>query len=142
MGSRSLLSDAREAAGLSKTDLAERAHTSRTTLSAYEHGVDLGGGRTASVADGLPDLSVRDALRTLEMPLHLDWSRSAGVVDLADRAQRARAYEVALREGRPVDIESIVDGALLVDLWDDLVLPIRLRDAWQPTIDRVRPTNG
>lgn len=172
MGSRSLLSDAREAAGLSKTDLAERAHTSRTTLSAYEHGrvsptlatverilavtghrlttapmlrwhgVDLGGRRTASVADGLPDLSVRDALRTLEMPLHLDWSRSAGVVDLADRAQRARAYEVALREGRPVDIESIVDGALLVDLWDDLVLPIRLRDAWQPTIDRVRPTDG
>jgi transcriptional regulator with XRE-family HTH domain len=33
-----LLSAAREEAGLSKTDLAERARTSRTTLSAYEHG--------------------------------------------------------------------------------------------------------
>lgn len=172
MGSRSLLSDAREAAGLSKTDLAERAHTSRTTLSAYEHGrvsptlatverilaatghrlttapmlywheVDLGGGRTATVANGLPDLSARDALRTLEMPLHLDWSGPGRVVDLADRAQRALAYEVALREGRPVDIESIVDGALLVDLWDELVLPKRLRVAWQPTIEEARSTGG
>ena len=36
--SSALLSDAREAAGLSKTDLAARARTSRSTLSAYEHG--------------------------------------------------------------------------------------------------------
>ena len=165
-----LLSSAREAVGLSKTDLAERAGTSRPTLSAYEHGrvsptldtaerilaaaghrlittpvlrwqeVDIGGGRTASVPDQLPDLPAREAVRRLEMPLHLDWSRPGRTVDLADRRQRARAYEVVLREGRTVDIESIVDGALLVDLWDDLVLPRRLRVAWQPAIDAlVRP---
>ncbi len=69
------------------------------------------------------------------MPLHLDWSRPGRKVDLADRRQRARAYEVVLREGRPVDIESIVDGALLVDLWTDLVIPRQLRMAWQPLID-------
>jgi transcriptional regulator with XRE-family HTH domain len=161
----SLLSSAREAAGLTKTDLAERAGTSRPTLSAYEHGrvsptldtaerilaaaghrliampvlrwqeVDIGGGRTASVPDQLPDLPAREAVRRFEMPLHLDWSRPGRLVDLADRRQRARAYEVVLREGRPVDIESIVDGALLVDLWDDLVLPRRLRTAWHPVID-------
>lgn len=163
--SSALLSDAREAAGLSKTDLAARARTSRSTLSAYEHGrvsptldtaerilaaagcrlavepvlrwrhVDIGGGRTASVPDRLPKLSARDAVRRLQMPFHLDWSRPGRHVDLADRRQRARAYEVVLREGRPVDIESIVDGALLIDLWDELVLPSRLRRAWQPTID-------
>jgi hypothetical protein len=97
--------------------------------------VETGGGRTAAVADRLPDLPARDAVRRLEMPLHLDWSRPGRAVDLADRRQRARAYEVVLREGRPVDIEAIVDGALLVDLWDVLVLPRKLRAAWQPVID-------
>lgn len=170
--SSALLSEAREAAGLSKTDLAELARTSRSTLSAYEHGrvsptldtaerilaaaghrltaapvlrwqeVEIGGGRTAAVPDRLPDLPAREALRRREMPLHLDWSRPARTVDLADRRQRARAYEVVLREGRPVDIESIVDGALLVDLWTDLVLPRRLRIAWQPVIDETVGRDG
>lgn len=164
MGS-ALLSEAREAAGLSKTDLAERAGTSRSTLSAYEHGrvsptldtaerilaaaghrltaapvlgwqeVEIGGGRSAAVPDRLPDLPTRAAIRRLEMPLHLDWSRPGRTVDLSDRSQRARAYESVLREGRPEDIESIVDGALLVDLWDEVVLPRQLRKAWQPLID-------
>lgn len=167
-----LLSAAREAAGLSKTDLAERARTSRTTISAYEHGrvsptldtaerilaaaghrltaapvldwqeVEIGGGRTAAVPDRLPDLPAGEAVRRLEMPLHLDWSRPGRGVDLADRRQRARAYEVVLREGRPADIESIVDGALLVDLWDDLVLPRQLRSAWQPVIEQAVGRGG
>lgn len=170
--SSTLLSDAREAAGLSKTDLAERARTSRSTLSAYEHGrvsptldtaerilaaaghrltaapvlrwhdVELGGGRTAAVPDRLPDLPAREAVRRFEMPLHLDWSRPGRAVDLSDRRQRARAYEAVLREGRPEDIESIVDGALLVDLWDDLVLPRRLRTVWQPLIDEAVGRDG
>jgi transcriptional regulator with XRE-family HTH domain len=162
-----LLTLAREAAGLSKADLAERAHTSRTTLSAYEHGrvsptldtadriltaagyrltttqilqwtdVRIGRGRTVAVPNELPDLPARQALRTMVMPVHLDWSRPGRVVELANRRQRARAYEVVLREGRGSDIESIVDGALLVDLWNDLVLPQYVRAAWQPLIDRV-----
>jgi hypothetical protein len=43
---------------------------------------------------------------------------------------------VVLREGRPDDIERFVDGALLVDLWGDLVLPAEIRAAWQQVIDR------
>jgi transcriptional regulator with XRE-family HTH domain len=170
--STTLLSTAREAAGLSKTDLAKRARTSRPTLSAYEHGrvsptldtverilaatghrltvapllhwheIEIGGGRTVTVPSQLPDLPAREAVRSLDLPLHLDWSRPGRVVDLADRSQRARAYEVVLREGRPVDIESIVDGALLVDTWDALVLPKRLRMAWQPLIDDASGRHG
>lgn len=49
--------------------------------------------------------------------------------DLSDRGQRARVYEVVLREGTPDDMRSFIDGALLVDLWDELVLPRRLRSA-------------
>jgi hypothetical protein len=32
-------------------------------------------------------------------------------------------YEIVLQEGRPADILTHIDGALLVDLWDDLILP-------------------
>jgi hypothetical protein len=38
----------------------------------------------------------------------------------------------------PADIERFVDGALLVDAWDDLVLPTALRAAWHPLIDAAR----
>jgi transcriptional regulator with XRE-family HTH domain len=163
-----LITRARERAGLSKAGLAERAGTSRPTLSAYEHGrvsptldtlerilsatgcrltaipiirwreADVGRGRHAAVPDQVPDLPPNEALRSLVLPLHLEWSRSDRRVNLGDRRQRARVYEVVLREGRPSDIESIVDGALLVDLWDEMVLPRQLRAAWQPVIDATR----
>ena len=56
------------------------------------------------------------------------------VFDLRSRADRARVYEVVLQEGRPSDILAYVDGALLVDLWDDLVLPRAVRSAWAPLV--------
>jgi len=101
-----------------------------------------GPGRIASVPDHLPELPVPEALRSLVLPLHLEWSTPGRTVDLADRRQRARAYEVVLREGRPTDIESVVDGALIVDLWDEMVLPRHLRSAWQPLIDASRVSRG
>jgi glucose/arabinose dehydrogenase len=56
------------------------------------------------------------------------------VFDLASRADRARVYEVVLQEGRPVDILAYVDGALLIDLWDEMVLPPAVRSAWAPIV--------
>lgn len=164
----SLLTTARNRVGISKAELARRSGTSRSTLSAYEHGrvsptletlervlsatrqrlelaptptwswVDIGRGRVAFVADVLWRLEAGAAVGRVELPLHLEWSRRNRVVELWDRPQRARAYEAVLREGRPADIERFVDGALLVDAWDDLVLPIALRAAWQPLIDGAR----
>ena len=61
---------------------------------------------------------------------------------MGDRRERGRVYEVALREGTPADIESIVDGALLVDVWDELVLPRAIRSEWQPLIDQVLGSDG
>ncbi|HEY8720211.1 hypothetical protein [Pengzhenrongella sp.] len=43
---------------------------------------------------------------------------------------------MVLREGLPEDVLTYVDGVLLVDLWDDLVLPRDLRAAWDPVIDQ------
>ncbi len=159
-----LLVRAREAAGLSQTALAQRARTSRPTLSAYEHGrkspslatavriVSQAGfelslspriefveaavdrGRPILVPTALPRLSLGDAFVTVELPLHLNWSDLGRRYNLADRRQRARVYETVLREGGPTDVLRYVDGALLVDLWDELVLPSAVRAAWKPVV--------
>jgi transcriptional regulator with XRE-family HTH domain len=160
----SLLEQARLAAGLSQEELARRAGTSRPTLSAYEHGrksptlttmerllaqagfelavrplVEFAQfpnrhGHPAWVPSRLPRLDVEQALARVVLPFHLNWSEPGRVFDLLVRADRSRVYEIVLREGRPEDILKYVDGALLVDLWDDLVLPRSLRAAWQPVI--------
>lgn len=164
MNSRNVLEQAREAAGLSQAALAYRAGTSRPTLSAYEHdrksptlqtaarivaaaGFDLtltpriefqqvatDRGRPIQVPSALPRLPIHRALATVELPLHLNWSDRGRHYDLRDRRQRARVYEIVLREGGPDDVLAYIDGALLVDLWDELVLPSTIRTAWHSVV--------
>jgi transcriptional regulator with XRE-family HTH domain len=165
MTATELLGRARLDAGLSQEELARRAHTSRTTLSAYEHGRKsptlatverllaqtgfalalvpdveferrpLARGRVTYVPTALPRLPLARALARVELPLRLNWSEPGRVFNLADRADRARVYEIVLREGAPEDVLAYVDGALLVDLWEELVLPREIRAAWRPVID-------
>jgi transcriptional regulator with XRE-family HTH domain len=162
-----LLERVRHEAGLSQEALAARAGTSRPTLSAYEHGRKsptlatverllasagfeltaeprvrfverpMRRGRPIVVADRLWRLSIGGAFATVTLPLGLNWSRPGATFELSDRRQRARCYEVALREGMANDLLRYVDGALLVDLWEELVLPREVRAAWQPVIDEV-----
>jgi hypothetical protein len=47
-------------------------------------------------------------------------------------------YEIVLREGTPEDVVAYLDGALLIDLWDDLVIPRDIRAAWAPLIKETR----
>ena len=163
-----LLERARASAGLTQDQLARRAGTSRTTLSAYENGrksptmatfarllseagCELAAqpqvtfarqptarGRWVWVPDHLPRLDMVHAFARVRLPLHLNWSALGRVFDLGSRADRARVYEIVLQEGRPADILAYVDGALLVDLWDDLVLPRAIRSAWAPVIHASR----
>jgi hypothetical protein len=81
------------------------------------------------VPDHLPRLDVAHAFARVQLPPYLNWSAPGRVFDLSSRADRARAYEIVLQEGRPADILALVDCALLVDLWDDLVLPRAVRSA-------------
>lgn len=164
MTAKHLLLRAREAAGLSQGALAARAGTSRPTLSAYEHGrksptldtaarivweagfefslspkvvfveAAVDRGRPILVPTVLPRLRLDDALATVELPLHLNWSDRGRRYDLRDRRQRARVYEIVLREGGPADVCTYIDGALLIDLWQELVLPVAVRDAWQHVV--------
>ncbi|MDN5855053.1 MAG: hypothetical protein L0K86_19830, partial [Actinomycetia bacterium] len=43
-------------------------------------------------------------MATVELPLHLNWSDPGRRFDLRNRPQRARVYEIVLREGRPDDL--------------------------------------
>lgn len=126
-----LLERVRVGVGLTQEELARRAGTSRTTLSAYEHGrksptvatfarllseagCDLAAqphvsftqqsasrGRPVWVPDRLPRLDVARALAVVELPLHLNWSAPGRVFDLGSRPDRARVYEIVLQEGPP-----------------------------------------
>jgi len=161
---RELLERVRIASGLTQEELARRAGTSRPTLSAYEHGrksptvatfarlLSRAGWELAAqphtsfiqqmsargqpiwIPDRLPRLDVAHALAAVELPLHLNWSAPGRVFDLRSRTDRARLYEIVLQEGTPADILAYIDGALLVDLWEDLVLPRGIRAAWAPLI--------
>jgi transcriptional regulator with XRE-family HTH domain len=165
MSTAELLTRARHEARLSQSELAIRARTSRPTLSAYEHGRTsptmetaarllaaagqqlsvvpqvefaeraLSRSRTTLVPTFLPRLPVRQALATIALPLHLNWSQPNRQFKLSDREQRARVYEIVLREGTPADVLSYIDGALLVDLWDNLVLPRDIRAAWSDVVN-------
>lgn len=169
MVQRNVIRQARDEAGLSQAALARLSDTSRPTLSAYEHdrksptlataariiaaaGFDLtlvprtefrqfavDRGRPIQVPTALPRLPLTRALATVELPLHLNWSDRGRHYDLRDRRQRARVYEIVLREGGPDDVLTYVDGALLVDLWDELVLPRAVRTAWDAVITGKTP---
>jgi transcriptional regulator with XRE-family HTH domain len=164
IGAAELLEHVRVSSGLTQEELARRAGTSRPTLSAYEHGRksptvatfarllsragwDLAAqphvsftqqttahGKPIWIPDRLPRLDVTRAIAAVELPLHLNWSAPGRIFDLRSRSDRARVYEIVLQEGAAADILAYIDGVLLVDLWDDLVLPRGIRTAWEPLI--------
>ena len=161
-----LISDARRASGLSQSQVALLAGTSRPNISAYEHGhrsptldtlerllaangqhlvaVPLPNftqywdrrGKPFFVPDQLPQLPPATALATVILPLHVDWSTPGKRRDLSDRQQRMLAYQILLSEGEPSDIVALVDGNLLIDIWAEVHLPEAIRSAWQPLIER------
>lgn len=164
MGAEQLLTGARRSSGLSQEELAARANTSRPTLSAYEQGrksptVDTASrllgvagfeltvqpvitfverttmrGRVVAVPSSLPRLSIEHAMGVVTLPLHLNWSQPDRQFDLRQRRDRARVYEIVLCEGGANDVLTYVDGALLIDLWEDLVLPRDVRAAWRSLV--------
>jgi hypothetical protein len=60
---------------------------------------------------------------------------------LYDRADRARLYEQVLREGTEDDVRHYVDADQLRDLWDELVLPSYVRQAWAGWLRRHTATH-
>ncbi len=172
MATRNIIEAARVGAGLSQAALVEMPGTSRPTLSAYEHGrksptldtatrilgaagfdlaltpridfhfVASDRGRPVQVPTALPRLTLGGAFASVELPLHLNWSDRGRGYDLRDRRQRARVYEIVLREGVPADVLTYIDGAPLIDLRDDLVLPRAIREAWASLVVGRKPSRS
>ena len=162
---RNLIEEARIGAGLTQQEMADKGGTSRTTLSAYEHGrkspnldtaerllavagyeltlqhrikfseVRMPRGRRIHVPNRLWQLNPADAFRTVRLPLSVNWSNPGKEFDLSVRRQRARLYEIVIREGMPKDMLKFIDGSLLIDLWQEIVLPQVIRTHWEVTID-------
>jgi transcriptional regulator with XRE-family HTH domain len=164
-----ILQVARRVAGLSQAELAERAGTSQATLSAYERGAKSPALKVAERILNAMDLefSIRphvdfkerhvrgvqafwfpnmlwtvgppDCFATLKIPDLINYTEQ-NEWDLRDRTDRARAYEILIRRCLPQQMIRWLDGALLIDLWDDLNLPAPIRSAWKPAIkDATQP---
>ena len=154
---------ARRGAGLTQAELAARAGTTQSAVSMYERrrkvplldvaerlmqaaGADLGMVTTVVwEVDFLPGLKAfwyPDRLWRVEVPGCFDRVRMPDLVggtgqdewDLRHRTDRRRLYENLLIEGTRHMIMRWVDGALLVDVWTELVLPEKVRAAWEPAV--------
>ncbi|MFD2839642.1 helix-turn-helix domain-containing protein [Populibacterium corticicola] len=166
MDAGALLRDARAHAGLTSQELANSSATTRTAISAYENGrksptvdtlrrllastghdltlvptptwreVPGPRGFTYFVPSQLPQLSPHRATRTITLPKHVAWSGQRRTLNLADRADRIRAYRAVMTEGTPEDMLGILDASLLIDAWPDLLLPRDLAPHWRHLIER------
>lgn len=159
-----LLLSARRGSGLTQRDLAARAGTSQAALSAYERGakspslavaariVRAAGFRLDVVTQVRFELRREPRVRPFWVPDRLwrgklpecfarvripDATRGGAVrsFDLRRRPHRLRMYELLLRRGEPEELVDWIDGALLVDCWDELRIPTVIRDAWLPVVE-------
>lgn len=162
-----LLEVARRASGLNQAEVARRGGTSQAAISAYERGLKTPSLKVAARLLGVmgweltlqsridfeqyqppglrpfwaPNLLWRvptpDCFDTLRIPdlLH---DTAQDEWDLGDRTDRRRAYEILIREGLPQQMIRWLDGALLVDLWDELDLPDPVRGVWLPAVAAAR----
>jgi hypothetical protein len=86
--------------------------------------------RPVAIPDDVDAPGTPKATGVVTLPLRVQWSGRPRQYDLADRRQRALAYELVLTEGTDDDVRRYIDLAELVALWDDLVLPGHVRQAW------------
>ena len=158
---------ARRASRLSQAELARRGGTSQATISAYERGLKTPSLTVAARLLGVlgyeltlraridfeeyqpegiapfwaPNLLWRvqtpDCFDTLRIPDLLRHT-TQNEWNLRDRNDRRRVYEILIREGLPQQMIRWLDGALLVDLWDELDLPEPVRMAWMRAITTAR----
>ena len=158
---------ARRASRLSQAELARRGGTSQATISAYERGLKTPSLDVAARLLGVlgyeltlhsridfeeyhpegigpfwaPNLLWRvptpDCFDTLRIPDLLQYTPQ-GEWNLKDRTDRRRAYEILIREGTPQQMIRWLDGALLIDLWDELDLPDPIRWTWLPAVATAR----
>jgi hypothetical protein len=66
----------------------------------------------------------------LDVPINVYWG-PRHTFDLDNESDVIQAYQAALREGRVIDQEKLLNQALLVEIWPELMLPVRVRELWE-----------
>ena len=100
-------------------------------------------GKTQTFSARYRPFDVPDRLRDLDGPLdgvvdlptHVRWSDPPRSYDMARRTDRIAVYEQVLEEGSLDDIRRFVSLHGLVEVWDDLYLPVHIRSAWAERLE-------
>lgn len=91
------------------------------------------------VPDRLPSLSLADAFRSTTLPIHIFWSGDRErVYSPGARDERVVAYQAVMAHGDGSEIDRYIDGALLIDVWDEIVLPREILTQWEPLVLAIR----
>ncbi len=80
--------------------------------------------------DDVSNPTVEQASGIVVLPRWVDWSSHDPTYDLGDGWQRIRVYEQVLREGTAGDVRCFIDVDVLVDLWDEMILPPAVSRTW------------
>jgi hypothetical protein len=97
--------------------------------------------RSVAVVSDLDDDGPKASGR-VELPLHIAWSEPRRAYDLSRPYDRRRVYEQVLSEGTDDDVRHFIRGSELIALWEELVLPNYVREAWEPWIRARRHRGG
>jgi hypothetical protein len=90
------------------------------------------------IPDDVDGPGVEKARGVVTLPRRVNWTRSDPTYDLNDRRQRVRVYEQVLREGTAEDVRYFIDIDVLIDVWDELVLPPAVSRTWIDWLARNR----
>jgi transcriptional regulator with XRE-family HTH domain len=162
---KTVIEQARRAAGLSQRRLAAIAGTQQSSVSEYESrrksptldvverlldaaDAELAvkplvffdyredpGIGTYRVPDRLWSVPLPDCFARVQVLKYLFDLDENQIWDLSDLNQRIEYYELVLVHGLDQMILDSVDGVLLIQAWPHMTLPDVVREAWQPVID-------
>ncbi|MET3370614.1 UNVERIFIED_CONTAM: hypothetical protein ABIE34_003891 [Jeotgalibacillus campisalis] len=100
-------------------------------------------GRRVLIQDVIPYEVVEslDALRgpgegVLTLPQHVYWG-PVPECDLSEPEGVIKAYQAILREGTKADQERLLNAGLLVRVWAELMLPVRVRVLWESSFPQL-----
>jgi hypothetical protein len=66
----------------------------------------------------------------VQLPINVYWG-PAYTFDLTNESDVVEAYQATLREGRAIDQVELLNRDLLVAVWPELLLPVRVRALWE-----------
>lgn len=66
------------------------------------------------------------------------WAPGDGCVDLDEPGGVGIAYRAVLSEGTVADQTAVLNRARLIEVWDELLLPRRVRELWEERFPELR----